>query len=95
MKFFFASFNSFEIKLPETCVNDCHHSGPCDADVEVWMKDKYVAKQLAKIDANKLVNELDEYGAWSSEELANHNDNLKRILWIACGNIQEEQMQIN
>jgi hypothetical protein len=91
MKYFFASFNSFEIKLPETCVNACHHSGSCDADVNLWLKDKYVAKQLSKIDPDILADELMEYGAWDENQLSNHSDNLARILWIACGNIQEEQ----
>jgi hypothetical protein len=90
MKYHYAQFNSFEIKLPESCVNACHHSGACDADVTLWLKDGYVKKELAKIDANKLADELRNYGAWDEIELSNHNDNLARILWIAAANIQEE-----
>jgi hypothetical protein len=45
---------------------------------------------LDKISAYSLRAELREYGAWNEEELSNHEDNLARILWIACGNIREE-----
>lgn len=89
MKYYFAQFNRFEIKLSEDCVGDCHHQGDCQADVEQWMEDKYTSKQLKKLDVAKLAEELKEYGAWDAKELADHNKNLMRILWIAAGDIQE------
>ena len=90
-KYHYASFNYInEIKLPIDVVRLCSHSGNCDDDVIRCMELPYVKKQLAKIDSQKLIKELSEYGAWNENELSNHNANLMRILWIAAGNISEE-----
>ena len=50
----------------------------------------YVAKQTQHIDPVGLANELREYGAWDAAELADHKQNIYRLLWIACGDIREE-----
>jgi len=68
-----------------------HHPGQCDDDVEYLRGVPYIAKQLAEIDPATLAGELWEYGAWDDVELSNHDENLARILWIACGDIQEEE----
>lgn len=33
---------------------------------------------------------LSEYGAWTEEQLANHEDNIQRIVWLAAHNINED-----
>lgn len=68
----------------------CHHSGPCDADV-AWLIENRVKliRQLNKIDPETLREELREHGAWSEKELADHERNLQRLVWIACGDITE------
>jgi hypothetical protein len=53
------------------------------------MQKPYIKKQLDALPVDKLAIELKEYGAWDEIELSNHNDNLKRILWIAAGNITD------
>lgn len=68
-----------------------HHPGPCDADVDYLLTVPYIASQLAKIEPATLAGELREYGAWDDDELLNHSKNLARILWIACGDIQENE----
>lgn len=70
------------------------HQGQCDGDIE-WLRlnRPKIWRQLAKIDKDILRAELDEYGAWDDEELADHEANLTRILWIACGDIVEEYNQ--
>lgn len=81
-----ADFNRFSVHLPDQCVADCSHQGACDDDVEHWMK-------LVQLDISpdKLKAELKEYGAWEDLELDNHEDNIRRIIWLAAGNIQEEE----
>lgn len=80
-----AYFNRFELTLPDECVAECYHQGACDDDVEKW------ACELAiDIDPELIRAELKECGAWSEEELQDNNQNVRRILWIAAGNIQEE-----
>lgn len=84
-----AQFNCFELTLPADVVHGCYHSGPCDADIENCRLLPEVIKGLAGLDPEKLKDELEEYGAWDETELSNHDENLNRIIWIACGDIQE------
>ena len=85
-----AYFNYIEsIELPIDVIEMCSHSGDCEADVEYCMELPEVKAELEGIDPENLRRELKEYGAWDSEQLSNHNDNLARILWIAAGNIQD------
>ncbi len=79
------------ITLPEDVVKACHHSGPCDDDIDRAMELPEVKAELSLIDKDQLRKELKEYGAWDEIELSDHNENLKRILWIACGDIQENE----
>lgn len=80
-----AYFNSFEITLTETCILDCSHSGACDDDVDYWYE-----KLNLNIDSEELRLELKNYGAWDALELSDHVQNIKRIIWIAAGNLREE-----
>lgn len=90
-KNFYAYFNYIDaVKLPKDVIKACHHAGDCQADVENCMLLPEVKKELAKINPERLKEELGEYGAWSEEELNDHQQNLERILWIAAGNIQDE-----
>lgn len=66
------------------------HQGSCDNDVMELSKVPAIAQQLAKLDPEALRLELKEYGAWDATELADHEQNLQRILWLACGQIKEE-----
>lgn len=88
-----AQFNYFEIELPEDVVSLCYHQGPCDDDIDRCIELPEVKAELAKLDPAELVKELRDYGAWDDNELADHSQNLKRILWIAAGNIQDENDQ--
>ena len=94
-KLYWASFNRFELRLPGQCVTDCSHSGQCDSDVEGW-----VEKIRAQIEADNFPNkptpdkiraELKEYGAWEPEELADDEQNFRRLIWIAAGNINDDK----
>lgn len=79
------------ITLPEDVVMLCSHAGDCEEDVIRCMELPEVKAELAEIDPEQLRKELSEYGAWDDEQLADHNANLQRILWIAAGNIQDEE----
>jgi hypothetical protein len=67
------------------------HQGPCDEDVRALSQVPHIAAQLAEIDPELLRNELKEYGAWDAEELADHDQNLQRLLWSLAGDIVEEE----
>lgn len=59
------------------------------ADVMRLSQERKIRRQLEKINPEDLKRELREYGAWDDEELADHAQNLQRILWIAAGDITE------
>lgn len=81
------SSGSIELQITRQQAHIGHHQGACDDDVADLAKVPAVKRQLAKIDPELLREELREYGAWDTEELADHAQNLQRILWIACGDI--------
>lgn len=92
---YWASFNRFELRLPGQCVLDCSHSGQCDSDVAAWIDrvqaqvetDGFTLKPTAEL----IRLELKEYGAWSPKELADDEQNWHRLVWIAAGNISEDE----
>lgn len=84
------SSGRFEIRLTLDQATSVSHSGQCDDDVRELSKVPDVAKQLEAIDAETLRDELTEYGAWDAAALADHDENLQRVLWLAAGDIVEE-----
>lgn len=92
-KFWFST-GSGRIELAMTLeqARSVSHSGQCDADVDALMADPFIARQLEVITPETLRRELREYGAWNAEELANHPANLRRILWLAGGDIRDSNL---
>lgn len=78
-----------ELDITKWQAEACTHPGPCDSDVAELAKHPKIARQLAKVDPALLASELREYGAWDSDELADHEQNLQRLLWIAAGDISD------
>ena len=68
----------------------CSHPGPCDLDVADLATEPAIAAQLAAIDPTTLRAELQEYGAWDDGELADHAQNLQRLLWLAASDVHEQ-----
>lgn len=66
--------------LPQDCIKDCSSAGPVDEPVSYW-----VERLNFQAPSWYVRDYLGGMGAWDSAELANHRDNLKRLLWIwAC-----------
>lgn len=87
---FTSSSGRIELQMTKAQAHSAHHSGPCDDDVMTLSKNPVIARQLAKINPIALRAELREYGAWDAAELADHAQNLQRILWLAAGDITEQ-----
>jgi hypothetical protein len=87
----FAVFERFELELAQEDVQACSHAGECYNDVSHAITLPYIAKQLDEIGAEAIRQELNEYGCWDAEELADDEMNRCRIVWIAACNIREEQ----
>lgn len=79
-----------ELELTKSQAKQGSHPGPCDADIRELSQVPAIARQLKKINPLHLIEELDGYGAWDDQELADHEQNLQRILWSACCDISEE-----
>jgi hypothetical protein len=65
-------------------------SGPCDNDVDDLRTVPAIRRQLDKLEPSLVAECLKEYGAWDDEELSDHEQNLNRLLWIACCDLAEQ-----
>ncbi|WP_448168667.1 hypothetical protein [Burkholderia ambifaria] len=88
-RWFTSSSGRIEFWLYEADARVGYHPGQCDASIAGLRQQRYIVKQLDKVDPAALRDELREYGAWDDVQLADHNENLSRILWLACGDIVE------
>jgi hypothetical protein len=86
----FSSFERFDLELTLEQAQSASHQGRCDDDVEALAREPGVAAQLAALDPLAVAAELREYGAWDDDELADHDANLRRVLWLAAGQIRDE-----
>lgn len=68
----------------------CSGSGRQDENVRALSAEPAIAAQLAEVDPAALRAALKEYGAWDASELADHAQNLQRLLWLACCDVAED-----
>ncbi len=87
----YATFNGFELQMTKAQAASASHQGACDDDVAELLKTPAIRRQLAKIEPAAIAAELKEYGAWDTDELADHEQNKARLVWIAASNIDETQ----
>ena len=89
----YATFERFELNVPQHIVDSVPRSGAVDNEINFHVYNSEIIDALDDIGAEKIRDELREYGAWEDDELADEKENRARLLWIAVGNIQEEQAQ--
>ncbi len=87
---FSTSSGRIELQMTKAQAASASHQGSCDESVLALSREPRIARQLAKIDPDILRLELAEYGGWDEEDLADHEQNLQRLLWIAAGDIKDE-----
>ena len=68
----------------------CAHQGECLPEVQETMGLDWMASQLARVDPDDLRRELYEHGAWDADDLADHEANLERLVWIAANDVAED-----
>lgn len=78
-----------ELNITKRQAAGASHPGDCERDVAELCKVPAIAKQLAVIDSALLRDELREWGAWDETELADHAQNLQRLVWLAAGDIAD------
>ncbi|MGF6599819.1 hypothetical protein P3T23_004553 [Paraburkholderia sp. GAS448] len=90
MKEWLSGCGRIYLQMTDGQARAAHHPGPCDADVVALSREREIREQLDVVDPATLREVLKEYGAWNAEELADHEQNLQRVLWLAAGDIAEE-----
>lgn len=83
-------FERFALNITKKQAQMGSHQGQCDKDVAYLCELPAIRRQLNKLDPAMLNAELKEYGAWDDEQRADHEENKRRIVWIACGNLLDE-----
>lgn len=81
--------NYVELQLTKTHAAIGGHPGPCDADIAYLRRLPAIRRTLNRLEPEQVRKELKDYGAWDETELSDHDENLNRMLWIACGDITE------
>jgi hypothetical protein len=89
-KWWTESLGRIELRIPLELAQTCCHPGDCEADVVAARQHWLIVDQLVKLEPKRVADCLREYGAWSDEELADHDMNLTRLLWLACSDVAEE-----
>jgi hypothetical protein len=91
MPFYTRGCGRIEIEMSMEQAQSASHQGRCDDDVAMLAAEPDIAAQLEKIKPDVLRDELRDYGAWDADELADHEQNLQRIVWLAAGDIVENE----
>lgn len=89
MAYWSSSCGRIELSISKAQAATASHQGQCDADV-LWLSNiPGIRKQLNKLTPEQVSEVLREYGAWDDEERADHEQNLQRLVWLACGDIND------
>jgi hypothetical protein len=91
--FWTSSSGRIELEIPTKLVAIGYLSGHCQDVIDYLLTLEPIKNQLSKIDPVTLARELKEYGAWNDAELSVHQNNLQRVLWIACGDLTDQQTE--
>lgn len=82
--------NGLEVSMSRDDALACSVQGDCEAAVRDLMeREDYDISGGAE----DIRQELAEYGAWIDVDLVDDEKNLMRILWLAAGNIRDEEKE--
>ena len=84
-----SSHGTVQLRMTYKQAASAAHSGACDVGVRRLLHTPAIARQLADIEPAMLARALRDYGAWGDAELRDHNQNLRRIVWVAAGEIMD------
>ena len=87
--YFIGNYPTIKLNITKSQAAKGCHQGQCDNDIETLSAVPAIKRQIDKLDPGNLSKELKEYGAWDADELKDHEQNKRRILWIACGCIMD------
>ena len=78
------------VTLTQAHIDAVPPSGPADSAIDDLRTLPEIRADLERIPADKLRDELKQYGAWDDAELVDHDANLARILWLAICDCREQ-----
>jgi hypothetical protein len=93
-QWFSSSSGRIELELDLDDAGSGYHQGRCDDDVAALRAVPYIKAQLDAIAPDVVRDELRGYGAWDDNDLADHDANLSRLLWLACGDIVDNPEEV-
>ncbi len=84
-----------ELELTQEQVDSVPRQGVVDSAVEALAMQPSIFEQTAQWSDADMRRELDEYGAWDEVELADRQANIRRLLWLSVGDVQENRYEAN
>jgi len=78
-----------ELRLREQDVESVPQSGAADESISWLMRDPHIKGQMDSFAVRPVAEHLSEYGAWDAIDLADHDVNLSRVLWLAICDVRE------
>ena len=92
-RLYWASGNYVQFRIPGQAILDICHSGPNDDAVNGWAA-KISRYEFGEAHAaptpDRIRHQMEEYGAWDSEELEDDSANWERLVWSFAWSIREE-----
>jgi hypothetical protein len=86
------SYGLVELNITKKQAHIGYHQGQCDNDIKGLRDVPSIKRQLDQLKPEIVSLVLKDYGAWDVNDLSDHDDNLDRLLWIACGDIVENNV---
>lgn len=86
----FDGLRGLEIEMTLEEAKSASHQGQCDADVAALLRQPHIAAQFDSFPPETIRAGLREAGAWDEDELTDDEQNRHRALWLAAGDIVEE-----
>jgi hypothetical protein len=89
---FFQGNNIHELELTPAQVSTAHHRGDCEEGATAVLAEVKTSTGWT-IPRTEMIAGLQEYGAWTPEELAEKTDHNLQVLivWIVAGDIAEHE----
>jgi|688.fasta_scaffold43551_9 hypothetical protein len=85
-----SSCGRIELNITLNNAKKACHTGECEMDVIALSEKVSIKRQTKLIDKDILSSVLSEYGAWDQSDLKDHQQNIIRLLWLACGDLVDD-----
>lgn len=96
---YWATGNHVQFRIPGAAIRAICRSGPNYSATDAWLPEvQRLTEELYRDNPDnpwnptpeRIRKELQEYGAWDDEELADDSANWQRLLWAFAWNVFEE-----